>query len=1307
MPDQVPNQDRLAIQDRVGILSRTLGSSSSIRWILPARIRSPSNNDVVFVGPTFVQLHEFKDSGQLVVVTAKLDFGTTITDAKIISAELKSVPIVDAILKQERDQELFSIRGQPVGDSEPPQILVLITKDNELIYVYAHKDAVGDVKLVFAKRPFLGGVDLPSRECRDLAIDPESRALAVASPSGYFGLFKLRCVDEIKAEIDTWDPLDPASFRPSEEQRFIQVAGKILMMSFLRSPEGDPTKVVLLLLVYSGDAEPGTHQYLYKWDTRQPLQTIQPMSCSGRKLREDQLPLMLIPSTRAFSYIVVMAAGISYYENVQSSQMKRVYCRCLDNINTNLEWVQWVRPRRHSQYLERCDDIVILREDGLLKNFLIDKTSSTKFSTNNTIGHLGFSVDTAFCMLSGPPTTGGDIIIVGGSLTDGGVFHVSARGSPERVQRIEILAPLNDIALGPPIAVDSQDPAMWQGTPGRLYACSGPCDRYGQVSEIRYGLEAQIGWEISFPEAALSERLFSLEIPGANELLLMVSHTTNSSMVVFELETQDVSHTNTESHPGFDFDHPTLAATVINRDTVVQVTTHGVHAILIEADGEVEELGHLRSHIAHAGFFTGDQAIATTSRVSSGYELRVIDTDTSEGGALRFTSRPPVAMRHIPNVICCVQIRTTQLVLIGTSTGEILGYTDTLGLAFEFRVQDLSAKVENVAVSSLVALKQNTAGPILLLCGLRSGTIMCLELRVDGEDVSKTGMKRRCLTYFLGPDNFIALKCDDIYRVGATPVQIVEEKSQPGSPQDPSALVLCEYMLHRITLHPNSAVVDYTMSPLWVTDRTKPSLRPLINAVHRIPKLMSGDEQPGGFLMCAVEEDLVFCSVIAQEHGIARHLNLKGIPKRIIYSRFLQKFVVAFSREGDPTEIRVRRHTGIPLPEGEKDTSDQPSDKVQRAGLQLITPNLQYPKSKDPEYATFSTIVTGDDSDIIHDLIDWAPTDGHNHYEWLVLALEQLSTTPGVRGPGRVVCVNAKSLGKGKPDATPKLAFSSREPITAICAYKMSSLLIAAGREIILHHLDWSTRRWKTLARFALPSYANAISCQGSLICVATQQHSLFVLVEKNNALHHHKCDTKMRYAKDIAVSDGSTAVFASADVGGTDIIGFTGLNKDTTEAAPAFHATVPGHIHRFRLDTSQGPRKTDRTRFYGCTLDGTIFHFALLNHTEWKLLHFIEEMSYMARKPIKAVPLKKRDVDNKAYLWKPPAFRPKDMHVQGDRLLVMIEQGPYNLRNVLRGSDRMDSFNALVKETLGETEQPVDAVIAWIRKFMTYPPRS
>ncbi|ETI28194.1 hypothetical protein G647_00643 [Cladophialophora carrionii CBS 160.54] len=1279
-----PAQDRPPIQERVGILSRTLTSSSSIRWILPARLRSPSKNDVVFVGHTFVQLHEFQDSGQLVDTTAQLDFGTTITDAKVISADLETIPVVDAILKQERDLEQFSIRGQPVGDGQPPQLLVLVTRDNEMIYVYARENSIGDAQLVFAKRPFLRGSDLPSSECRDVAVDPQSRALAVASPSGYVVVFKLRCLDEIKAEIDGWDPLNPASFCPAREQRFITVDGKFLLMSFLPSPDADPSKVVLLLLAYSGDERKEIYQYVLTWDTRLPLKTIKHMSCSGRKLQEDQLPTMLIPSTRAYSYMVVMPSSITYYENVQSSETKRVNCAFAKDNEEPLEWVQWSRPRRHIHYLQRRDDIVLLREDGLLRNFLFDKHSSKIFSTNNVIGHLGFSVDTAFCMLSGPPGKGGDILVVGGSMTDGGVFHVSARGSPERLQPIETLAPLNDIITGPPIAVDGEDITAQQGMPGRLYTCSGPHDRKGQVSEIRYGFEAQIGWKMEFPNAALVERLFSLELPRISQVLLLASHTASSSMVAFELETQDISFTDSDSHPGFDFDHSTLAATVFNQDIVIQVTTAGIRAILVEADDQVTRLRHLKSTIEHATISVGDNAaIAAVRACDTGLDLCIIEVDTADDGQPQFDVTQLVRLEHIPNSICCMQTHHGRMVVIGTATGELLCYDENLKPVFEVRIQDLHPEANNAAVSSLVALGPHLVGPTLLLCGLRSGTVLCVELKIQ----SKNGTR-------------IDVRCDELFRVGATAVQIIEERGRPDGSGNPSALVLCEYTIYRVTLHANSAVVDFTFSPIWVVDRTNPSALPLVNALHRIPKLESKYEQPGGFLICATEAEILFCSVVAQEHGIARHLHFDGVPKRLLYSQFLEKFAVAYSKEGYPYEPPLRRPTNVPLLPGEKDATDRPSEKVRQIGLQLVTRNLSYPAGRKGEDVTFSTIVTGDSSAILHDFIDWRPTDDVFHYEWLVLALEQ----PGMHG--RVVCVNAKTLGKGKPDADAKVAFHDKQPVTAICAYKKSSLLIACGKEIILRHLDFKTRRWETLSRHAIPSMANAISCQGSLICVATREHSLFVLVDRNDRLCQHKCDAGMRYAKDVAVLDLSTAVFAAADAAGTDIVGFSGLNKANSNATPLFHAKMPGHIHRFRLDSSHGSPRTERTRFYGATMDGTLFHFTLLKHKEWKLLHFIEEMSYMDRKAITAVPMKRRDADGKTYLWKPPPFRPKDMHVRGDRLLMMIEDGPYNLRNVLKGSPRLETFNALVRETLAATDEPVEVAIAWMRKFLRYPPR-
>lgn len=50
-----------------------------------------------------------------------------------------------------------------------------------------------------------------------LANMERSRALAVASAKGSFGIMSLKDVDEIKADIDSWDPRNSAGIQPFRE----------------------------------------------------------------------------------------------------------------------------------------------------------------------------------------------------------------------------------------------------------------------------------------------------------------------------------------------------------------------------------------------------------------------------------------------------------------------------------------------------------------------------------------------------------------------------------------------------------------------------------------------------------------------------------------------------------------------------------------------------------------------------------------------------------------------------------------------------------------------------------------------------------------------------------------------------------------------------------------------------------------------------------------------------------------------------------------------------------------------------------
>lgn len=507
-------------------------------------------------------------------------------------------------------------------------------------------------------------------------------------------------------------------------------------MAFLRSSDSDVSKVLLILLVDSGVE---THLILYKWDTRSPLHTIKPMSCSGRPLKEDRFPLMLIPSTRPYSFVAVMETGLSYYENVHSMDFKRINCRFMKNTAGPLKWVQWAKPRRHNQYLQKRDDLVIVREDGLLQYFQIEKSSSTKFNMNNTVGHLGIHVDTALCMLAGPPGKGGDIIIAGGDMTEGGVFHVSARGVPEKTQSIFNLAPVHDMIIGPhesdtivatPTRLEASD---------RLFICGGRSEDRGHISEIRHGLEAQLGWTMPYADAFDILRIWTFEVSWQKSLLLVTSHPTATNAVSFDLETQELELMDSECLPEFDFDNSTLVAALVDGRHIVQVTTKGIYVMTQGVGTEIKGCGHKTLDCLQADIFEQHNIVAIARQVSEGYEVGLISFTTTAEQVLGIDPAPgSITLPEWPVSICCIDLDDTQIVILGTANAKLLAYLVmpdlTLELAFEKEVNELCSDIENTSVASLTALGHRDSSIMLLLCGLRNGVLLCLEVRADHLD---------------------------------------------------------------------------------------------------------------------------------------------------------------------------------------------------------------------------------------------------------------------------------------------------------------------------------------------------------------------------------------------------------------------------------------------------------------------------------------------------------------------------------------------------------------------------------------------
>lgn len=162
------------VPEVVGILSQSLHPSPTIRLIVPARIRSKTKNDVVFVGETFIQLREFLPTGQLADVTAKVDLGSQISSAKAISSKAwtQADSYIDEIIKQELDDDYDEDDGSE-QDTFPPQLLVVGTVACNIIFLFAKDRAPGIVEFVFAKRKLLADTSVEAEFAKHVAVDHE------------------------------------------------------------------------------------------------------------------------------------------------------------------------------------------------------------------------------------------------------------------------------------------------------------------------------------------------------------------------------------------------------------------------------------------------------------------------------------------------------------------------------------------------------------------------------------------------------------------------------------------------------------------------------------------------------------------------------------------------------------------------------------------------------------------------------------------------------------------------------------------------------------------------------------------------------------------------------------------------------------------------------------------------------------------------------------------------------------------------------------------------------------------------------
>lgn len=151
----------------MGLLSRTLAHGPTIQWVIPARIRHPNCNDVVFIGDNFLQIKELVPSGHLEDIITKADFDSNIVGAKVINTgpELSLDDRIGFRGGAARD-------NTPNAENLPPHILILILASKEMIFLYARVLSRGRLEFIHSRRPLPTDVSSLEEFGRNVTVDP-------------------------------------------------------------------------------------------------------------------------------------------------------------------------------------------------------------------------------------------------------------------------------------------------------------------------------------------------------------------------------------------------------------------------------------------------------------------------------------------------------------------------------------------------------------------------------------------------------------------------------------------------------------------------------------------------------------------------------------------------------------------------------------------------------------------------------------------------------------------------------------------------------------------------------------------------------------------------------------------------------------------------------------------------------------------------------------------------------------------------------------------------------------------------------
>lgn len=1177
-----------------GLLTRTLVHSPVIRQIIPARIRSKDLNDVVFIGEAFIELHILTEDGKLRQVGSKTDFQADIRHARVFGSPRKHFySAQDAIFRQGLASQLqddTDMRGDGEDTSKqmlPPHILALTLDSGHLAFIYAKDSEIqGEVEFVVSmKRIDENGVH-PAILGKSVAIDPRSRALAVAAYQDHFRMYALHSTEELERQVRLGETLNPI-----KEEKTFDVNGLILHMEFLHPSPDDQDHVILLLFVI--DSNQISRLQLYEWWTSRPLRTATRHGHHGFRLsNEITMPLHVIPLviSSAFLLVTEFSTHVVKASDIMSgspSFAKIAFPPAPRGGQRRALVTSWARPLRTPKYAYDHDDMYLAMEDGDIFFLEVDTQGPNLIQLANKACHLDCSIGTAFASLDFGLTKN-DMLVAGGEMSSGGVYLLKigphpVETEPKLEESVANWSPVFDFDL---VKVPAQGYASGRAERDRVFACTGRGD-HGAITELRYGIQARIQGSAEYHSGV--RRLWILPDSSRKGYFLLSSLPYRSSLCLL---TPSGDWEEASDFSPLEMNETTLAAGSVGNLFSVQVTPSTIiiaqlkeESLTPRRDGDVDmaDIGidiesppvmkdkcNVGETIVAAALKDGFLVVAIRKGAVVELILATIHIDGDTGKFLNPVGLP-TTISEDPTFVTILEINRRMLVVVGTQKATIqMFFFDLLnGLIpvldkpmYEGNTEGQLALFTCESVALLTANNTST-----LLCGLRGGTVIALKVGFE-----------RCP---------ISLDRIEEIKFGPTPVQL-----HPDVRRCDSAFVLAGPELFRFDF-PNGKF--RASQVVFEESDIEPSL-------VAFAQINSPDSE--NIVIGMTKEQIFYADVGESEKVCVRRLRLNETPRKLLFYKPLNVLVVACSRTAsDDPRVESEKHI--------------PGKRKSFCSLRFVDPRTGEPRAeRDIRDSSKRDLIFGKANEQIYCLAEWNIEIENKPYRYIVLGTDYINVTTSDH-KGRVIVLSVINGPSGNIEVRRRLQIQCNAPVFSLAPYSTNSLVYCSGDMIYMKTFNAATKKFDDVAEAKVRSPAVQISVTGPLIHLSCSADSMLIFrfehrefkelvsdVTARNGFHHFQLFRDFFLATDKQY-------------------GIAGLwrppNTRTMESlVTVVEAELTSSISRIRKGNVRPPWQLNKPRpgvlfpdqdLIAAGVNGSIFQLTLLEEGALRLLKYVQDL--------------------------------------------------------------------------------------------------